>query len=138
MCTSQRHYKCNSRIELYCGQTQTGVQKYCIHGRPQRGGGKSRRAPPAIVEDSQNVLLLFLHVGPFTTSFSLCGALLLLLSPCGGLFANMWRCFQSCGDWGPFRYFFIHVMGPFCLYGGPFWGLPAPTKISAGAHVYIA
>ena len=89
---------------------------------PVGGGGKSRRSPPP-----PGKLRIFFGymVRPFCYLFSICG-------PLYYIFLLMWGPFSPCE--GPFRYFFLHVEGLFCLYGRPLFSLPPPTKISAGAY----
>ena len=75
------------------------------------GGGRSPilARPPA----SAHALGAFYHHVRvfFVTCFSLLGA----FSPCGGLYVS---------------FFYLHVVGHFCPYRGPFLGLPTfPTRI---------
>ena len=142
MCTSQRHYKCNSRIELYCGQTQTGVQKYCIHRRPQGGGTRvgARPPPPRKIPKIFGYFFstwglsprflpcvglfcyYFPHAGAFLQRFSLWGR-------GGGLFKHV-EVFSTM--WEPFRYFFYPCYGPFLSLWGAFLGFAGPYKNFCG------
>ena len=142
MCTSQRHYKCNSRIELYCGQTQTGVQKYCIHRRPQGGGTRVGARPPPPRKIPKIFGYFFStwglsprfppYVGPFCYYFPHAGAFLQRFS----LWGRGGGAFQTCGGVfnhvGAISLLFLSMLWPLLSLWGAFLGFAGPYKNFCG------
>ena len=70
-----------------------------------------------------NIYYYYCYYIYFCCFFSTWGPFCCVFLPMGGLFHHVRSFFMKCG---PFYYFFPQCGGPFCLYGGPFLGLPPP------------